>query len=371
VNQTTARNALFTLVAIWLGLVSSVAAAGDGDFEETHEFLQVVIGGKTYHLDSLIVKAQGASGRLPIALITHGTAVSSKENRAENVGKFSSRAHDMAARGWLAVVVIRRGYGQSDGYLPRDNCERPHVKQDLDAPADDLQAVIDVVKRRPDADGSRIIAIGDSSGGGTVVALGARNPPGLVGVVSVSGGVHLVCAGWDDRLVEAYRTYGVTSRVPNLWLYMKNDSYFPPEVVQRMQTAFVAGGGDAKLMEFDPSLDEGHYMFLNGGRAWLGEMDKFLRQHRLPTWNDADVLELLGHLHLSGGHQQFFADYFAAPISKAMAFSPTAKHVYFQVNGDASLAEVRKAAVSRCQSARNNDCIVVMENNRWVGPATQ
>jgi len=47
VNQTIARNALFTLVAIWLGLVSSVAAAGDGDFEETHGFLQVVIGGKT------------------------------------------------------------------------------------------------------------------------------------------------------------------------------------------------------------------------------------------------------------------------------------------------------------------------------------
>ena len=359
---------LFALVSAVGWLLCASAMADDPEFTETHEFLHVVIGGKPYRLDSLMVKKSRATGPLPVALITHGTALSDSENRAENVEKFSSRAHDMAARGWLAVVVIRRGYGRSDGALPKDTCKKPHIKQDLDAAADDLQAVINVVKTRPDVDPSRMIAIGDSSGGGTVVALGARNPPGLVGVVSVSGGVHLGCAGWDDRLVETYRAYGATSRVPNLWLYMKNDSYFPPQVVGRMQAAFLDGSGDARLMEFDPSLDEGHYIFLNGGRAWLIEMDRFLQQHRLPTWSEADVLAMLGHLHLSGRYRQFFADYFAAPISKAMAFSPNSRHVYFQVDNDATVAAVRKVALSRCENAPNKDCAIVMENDRWVGP---
>ncbi|MGT2465889.1 dienelactone hydrolase family protein [Mesorhizobium atlanticum] len=128
----------------------------------------------------------------------------------------SSPARDLAIRGWLAVVVIRRGYGRSDGSIPADGCKKPHVKQDLDLAADDLQAAIDVLKNRPDVDASRIVAIGGSTGGATAIALGARNPPSLVGVVSVSGGLRLNCAGWEDELLKAYKEYGATSHVPNL-----------------------------------------------------------------------------------------------------------------------------------------------------------
>lgn len=371
-NQTIARNALFTLVAIWLGLVSSAAAAGDADFEETHEFLQVVIGGKTYRLDSLIVKAQGAKGQLPVALITNGTGRSWAEIHAESVDNYAPRARDLALRGWLAVVVIRRGIGHSGGSLAVDKCGRLHVERDLDAAADDLQAAIDAIKKRPDVDSSRIIALGVSTGGAGVVALGARNPSGLVGVVSVSGGLRFNCAGWDDKLIEAYRKYGAASHVPNLWLYAGNDSIFGPDIVGRLQSAFRAGAGDVTVKELLPFRREGHFIFSQGGMQWLGELDMFLQSHNLPTWRYSDASELLKRLHFDDGKMQFAIGYITAPVPKAMAFSPGGKRAFYQYDGKLDdLVSNRNLALARCQKANNTDCTIVMENNRWVGSATQ
>ena len=104
------------------------------------------------------------------------------------------QARDFAARGWLAVVVLRRGYGQSDG-LPGVSrgaaymaCENADLARGFEVEADDLDGALKVVAARSDADGSRAIAIGQSLGGGVVLAFAARRPAGLLGVVNVSGG---------------------------------------------------------------------------------------------------------------------------------------------------------------------------------------
>ena len=63
-----------------------------------------------------MVRPAKAAGRLPIALITHGKNPGAAENQALRADLMRPQARDFAARGWLAVVVIRRGYGQSDGF---------------------------------------------------------------------------------------------------------------------------------------------------------------------------------------------------------------------------------------------------------------
>ncbi|TIP45699.1 MAG: hypothetical protein E5X69_14735, partial [Mesorhizobium sp.] len=126
------RKLVLSSAAVGVAIVSQVAYAKDPDFDESHGFLRVAINGKNYRLDSYSVKPADAKGPLPLALITNGTAGTAAEIRAENTAKFEPRARDLAIRGWLAVVVIRRGYGRSDGSIPPDGCKKPHVKQDLD-----------------------------------------------------------------------------------------------------------------------------------------------------------------------------------------------------------------------------------------------
>jgi dienelactone hydrolase len=141
---------------------------------------------------------------------------------------------DYARRGWLGVFVLRRAYGQSDGPDPvtgfKCDSPTPSYQDAIDAAADDLEATLNYIGRREDADLSRIMALGVSGGGAAVVALSIRNIPGLQIVVNVSGGFTLVsCDKNSDRLVEAVRYYGTKTKIPNLWYYAKNDNIAPEE----------------------------------------------------------------------------------------------------------------------------------------------
>jgi hypothetical protein len=57
------------LMLMLLGLPSP---ARSDDFIQENTFFRVNIGGRTFRLEGLTVKQADASGRLPIALITHG-----------------------------------------------------------------------------------------------------------------------------------------------------------------------------------------------------------------------------------------------------------------------------------------------------------
>jgi dienelactone hydrolase len=234
----------------------------DNELLEERTFLTVQNEKGRFRLEALVVRPAKAEGRLPIALITHGKNAKAAENQALRADMMLPQARDFAARGWLAVVVLRRGYGQSDG-LPGVSrgaaymaCENADLARGFEIEADDLDGALKVVAARPDADGTRAIAIGQSLGGGVVLALAARRPAGLLGVVNVSGGAWRtngdgnICEHAD--LVAAMATFGSRTRIPTLWLYAENDSLFPPELVTRMRDAYAAAGGRAELRMFPP-----------------------------------------------------------------------------------------------------------------------
>ena len=199
-------------------------------------FFNVTIGGGPVLLQGLIVKKDGAVGKLPIMVYTHGSTPSMETRQAMTPrgGKDANLrlVRDYARRGWLGVFVLRRAYGQSDGPDPvtgyKCDSTTPSFRDGMDAAADDLEATLNYVARREDADPNRMMALGVSGGGAAVVALSTRNIPGLKLVVNVSGGFALPnCDANSDRLVEAMRYYGTKSGVPNLWYYAKTDSLFP------------------------------------------------------------------------------------------------------------------------------------------------
>jgi dienelactone hydrolase len=284
-----------------------------------------------------------------------------------------NQARDLAGRGWLAVVVIRRGFGQSDGPMPAPaSCRSTSLIQRFSADADDLAAAMNVVAQRPDADPARMIAIGASAGGPAVIALSARNPKNLLGVINVSGGLQFPDCPKENLLVDAMKEFGGKSRVPSLWLYAKNDSRFGPDLAERMRSAFLDDGGDAKLVMFDPVGQDGHNLFSDsaGRSKWLPEMDGFLRSHGLPTLGREDVNALINHLGSPERHRGFLEGYVAAPFEKALARVSDGPELY-AAWGFGTISNARTNALGRCQKGKPQaQCVIVMENDHW-GRQTQ
>lgn len=341
------------------------------EFTIERTFFRTTINNRSVRLEGLVVKLADATERLPIALITHGKSSNLGDMLESRAAHYTGVARDMARRGYLAVVVMRRGFGQSDGPMAAPvSCATTTFADRLGADADDLQATLDVVSKRPDADPDRAIAIGVSAGGAAVVAFGARNPKNLRGVISISGGLRMPDCPKEDVLVNAYKTFGLTSRVPSLWLYARNDTFFAPALVERMQSAYLDGGGDVKLAMFEKFGTDGHALFAaaSGRLQWLMEMDAFLRFHNLPAPKRERIAELIKLLNMQEKSRGFLERYLAAPTYKAIAQTPDGKS-YSTQYGAGTIEGARKAVLDGCRERHKpaEPCRIVMENDTWIG----
>ena len=350
---------------------AAIAQSAQEEFVVERTFFRTSIENRTVRLEGLVVKRADISGLLPIALITHGKSSHLSDMLESKATDYAGPARDLARRGYLAVVVMRRGFGQSDGPMAATvTCATTTFASRFTADADDLQGALEAVAKRPDADPDRAIAIGVSAGGAAVVALASRNLKNLRGVVSISGGLRTPDCPKEDALVSAYREFGAFSRVPNIWIYAKNDSFFGPALVERMQSAYLDGGGDVKLVMYEKFADDGHKLFNTaaGKLQWLMEMDAFLRFHGLPAARRERAAELMKLLRIEDRHRGFLDRYLAAPTYKIMVQTPDGKHHFTQF-GAGSLDAARKAALQSCGERYRGPepCKVVMENDNWIG----
>ena len=346
---------------------------------EEQTFLTVPGDKGPYRLEALVVRPAKADGRLPIALITHGKNLTAAENQGLRADMMRPQARDFAARGWLAVVVIRRGYGQSDGLpgvsrgAPYMSCENGDLVRGFDIEADDLDGALKAVRVRPDADASRVIAVGQSLGGGIALAFAARRPAGLIGIVNVSGGVWRSSpngGGCDHGdLVAAMATFGSRASVPTLWLYSENDSLFPPALVTRMRDAYAQAGGRAELRMFPPVVGDGHALFMDfaGRIKWLRALDGFMQANRMPNANLARIDEVMSTSKLAAGARPVVEEYFSTPMPKLLIVSASGKGAYWVANPN-DIEGARNRALAKCREKSGGECSVMMENNELVRP---
>ena len=351
----------------------------DAGLIEERTFLTVRDNKGSYRLEALLVRPAQASGRLPIALITHGKNLTALENESFHADMMLPQARDFAARGWLAAVIIRRGYGASDGvpgvsrgaaYMA---CGTGDLARGFAVEADDLAGALQAISARPDADASRVLAVGQSFGGGTVLAFASRQPAGLVGVVNVSGGVWRQGPNGDvcdfDALVAAMDAFGNRTRVPTLWLYAENDRLFPPQVVTRMHDVYVIAGARAELKIFPPVANDGHALFANfvGRTKWLPALDAFLLANRLPNANVARLDDLKRAPRLVSFKREFVENYLSMPVPKVLAVSASGTDAYWYADAS-GIDAARTAALGHCREKAGSDCTVVMENNDLARP---
>lgn len=228
---------------------------------------------------------QSSERRLPLVIINHGTDASTREAVSMPVFYWLSRW--FVERNFVVVIPQRRGHGATGGPMVEagDNCLAPNHLQAGRNAADDIEAVLSYMRKQPFVDDQRVFVVGVSSGGWASLALAARNPPGLRGVVNFSGGrgAHAggrkgaICS--QERLIEAAGVLGSTARAPTLWIYAENDSYFPPFIATAMEHAWTAQGGAADLHILPAYGREGHEISDDraGWSLWGQVLEDFLR----------------------------------------------------------------------------------------------
>lgn len=227
----------------------------------------------------------------PILILSHGRGTSAASREAMGRARFPAAAKFFVQHGYLVVMPTRVGYGVTGGpdveTRGRD-CAHAEFSRGFGIAAEETRQVLAWVARRSDVDATRIVAIGQSYGGATTLALAALDPPGLVAAINFSGG----SGGDPDRrpgrpcnpqsVGSAYAAYGVTTHVPELWMYAENDKFWGADVPKDWFARYRSGGAPAEFIGTPPVGDDGHSLFVRGTDLWHPEVLRFLDAHAGP-----------------------------------------------------------------------------------------
>lgn len=217
------------------------------------------------------------NGPFPLAIMNHGVSLDPVQRSFFPLVEFRDAAMWFARRGYLVVAPVGPGYGASAIDIPErglygpffskiGDCTNPNFRDAGMAVAQLDLWIIDYMAAEKKIVPKDVIVIGQSAGGWASIALSSINPPQVGAIITfaagrggrVGGKPNNNCA--PDRLVDATAEFGRTSRVPMLWIYIENDTFFGPALSKRMHDAFSAAGGNAEYRLLPPFGDDGHFL---------------------------------------------------------------------------------------------------------------
>lgn len=275
---------LIAMLALLAGCCVAAAqgAAAELDASLNESVLTITKKGTlfSFELETTLYKPDG-EGPFPVVVINHGKAAG--DPRFQGRYRPAQAARYFLQRGYAVVVPMRQGFSKSTGSYNGVQC---NVEDNGRVQAEDVKAVLDYVRAQPWADKDRILVIGQSHGGWTTLAFGTLGYPGVKGLVNFAGGLRNEnCVGWKGGLIGSAGHYGRETKVPSLWFYGDNDSYFEPYVFRGMLEQYVAAGGQAQLVAFGKFGSDSHAMFGSraGNAIWQPEVTRFLQAVGLPS----------------------------------------------------------------------------------------
>ncbi|WP_246755969.1 S9 family peptidase [Bradyrhizobium neotropicale] len=238
-------------------------------------------------------------GPFPLAIMNHGVSLDPVQRSFFPLVEFRDAAMWFARRGYLVVAPVGSGYGASAIDIPErglygpffskiGSCTNPNFRDAGMAVAQLDLWIIDYMAAEKKIVPKDVIVIGQSAGGWASIALSSVNPPQVKAIITfaagrggrVDGKPNNNCA--PDRLVEAISEFGRTSRVPMLWIYIANDTFFGPTLSKRMHEAFIAAGGNAEYHLLPPFGDDGHFLVGSADSIpiWAPLVGAFLDGHK-------------------------------------------------------------------------------------------
>lgn len=235
-------------------------------------------------------------GPFPLVIMNHGISLDANQRTMFPMVEYRDAARWFARRGYVVISPIRYGASSLDDkdqglygavFAHVGSCDNPNFRGPGLAIATLNEWVIDYMSKKKMIEPGKVVVVGQSGGGWGSIALGSRNPSSVRAIITfaagrggrVDGKPNNNCA--PDKLVAATAEFGRTARVPMLWIYAENDTYFGPELTKRMHQAFVEAGGNAEYRMLPPFGSDGHFMIdsVDAVPIWSPLVTQFLEKH--------------------------------------------------------------------------------------------
>jgi hypothetical protein len=200
----------------------------------------------------------------------------------------------------------------------------------------------------------------------------------LIAAINFAGGAgstgpDQVCS--PEALVDAFGHFGKRSRMPMLWVYSENDSYFSPQLAQRFYKAFAGAGGNASFIVAPPFELEGHHLFSRKGiPVWAPMVDEFLKNQKLVLRTTLLPLpeppNILPPAQLSAKGKDDFREYLLNPPHKAFALSAGGHYGYSSGRRTEKAATERALSICGQFASEADRCILVTLDDREQASVT-
>ncbi len=319
-------------------------------------------------LEALLTRPNGP-GRFPLALISHGLPRDPTLIVHQAPEGYSAPAIVFAKHGYAAVVVNRRGFGQSPGshQVTTGPCSDKHYTTAAHNWSADILAAMTSLQQEPWVDPDRILLVGHSAGGFASLGAATEHPPGLLGIVDFAGGVgssmpDFVCQ--PERLIQTMHELGQTARTLALWIFAENDHFFGPTLARQMFDAYTAAGAPAQFEAAPAFGTDGHTLIFSSQAPWWPRVASFLQQLKLPTTTVVDLpppamLPVPPGLDTRG--KPDFAGYITSS-SYEKAFAVDRDGHYGRIFGQRTQEDAEAAALDHCKQHAWTCSIYAIDN---------
>lgn len=239
-------------------------------------------------------------GPFPVVVFSHGRAPDAADRARLKVGVSSAQLRYWLARGNAVVAPVRPGYGATGGSDVENSGSHfdsfgrctttPDYRRAAAAAARTVVATLAWLRSQPWADAHHVLLVGQSMGGLTTVAAGARPVDGVVGYINFAGGgggSPTLAPGHNcdpDQLTQVFGEFGRSTTVPSLWVYTMNDQYFGPDAPVAWHASFARGGSRTTFVHAPAVPDgDGHGLSRHPKSLWAPYVESFLATIDFPA----------------------------------------------------------------------------------------
>ena len=234
----------------------------------------------TLELETTVYKPPGP-GPFPLVVINHGKAAGHAGLQPRYTPGWAARY--FVERGYVVFVPMRTGFSKSTGGYVGGGC---NIESNGLVQAEDVAATIQYAHTLSYVERTQTLVVGQSHGGWTTLAYGAAKPDSSVkGLVNFAGGLRQPdCIGWQLNLARAAASYAKDTKLPSLWFYGDNDSFFTKEVYTEMFARYSKENPQAQLIAFGEFGQDSHSLFgsKDGRSIWEPHLEKFMTSIGLP-----------------------------------------------------------------------------------------